>query len=181
MGVLWFNGATQKGTKMNYEVEVDRLFREADLERGSVCENPVTGSKFVPGIDRIKPQKERARRALEARDWFAHHGPPDAPPLPLSYGDREDLKRGGLPHLVAWFARSLAARVYNYREHPLFDDYAAGVLASPDAPDFITKNEELRRRFPPRPLEGLDGGMYWDPPKLRKRCRHRIGRRLGFG
>jgi hypothetical protein len=167
---------------MNYEAEVDRLFKEADLERGSVCENPVTGSKFVPGIDRIKPQKERASLALEARDWFTHHGPPDASPLPLSYGDREDLKRGGLPHLVAWFARSLAARAYNYREHPLFDDYAAGVLASAYAPEFITRDQQLQGRFPPRHLPGLGPGLYWDPPEpAGNRCRRRIGRRLGFG
>jgi hypothetical protein len=161
---------------MNYEVEVDRLFREADLERGSVCENPVTGGKFVPGIDRIKPQKARARVALEARDWFADHGPPDAPPLPLTCGDREDLKVGGLPHIVAWFARSLEARAYDYHEHPSFDDYARGVLASAYAPEFITRDQQLQGRFPPRHLPGLGPGLYWDPPKpARKRCRRWLG------
>jgi hypothetical protein len=164
---------------MNYEVEVDRLFREADLERGSVCENPVTGSKFVPGIDRIKPQKERARLALKAREWFSRHAPPDAPPLPLSYGDREDLKRGGLPHIVAWFARSLEARHYDYQEHPSFDEYVRGVVASPYAPEFITQDQELLRRFPPCPLSGLGPGLYWDPPKSgRTRCDRRTRSRL---
>src|SRR5580692_1300817 len=121
---------------MNYKAEVDRLFREAHLPRGSVCENPVTGSKFVPGFDPIKPQKERAERALRARDWFAHHAPADAPPLPLCYGDREDLKTGGLPHIVAWLARSLATRDFVTDGHPLFDDYACGVMASDFSPEF---------------------------------------------
>jgi hypothetical protein len=165
---------------MDYNAEVDRIFRKAHLPRSCLCENPVTGGKFVRGVDPIKPQKERAERALRARDWFASHASPDAPPLPLSYGDREDLKRGGLPHIVAWFARSLEARAYDYHEHPSFDDYARGVLASADAPEFITKNEELRRRFPPHSLEGLDGSLYWEPPENgRKRCHRRARPRLG--
>ena len=159
---------------MDYKAEVDRIFRVAHLPRGSVCENPVSGGKFVPGTDPMGPQKKRARLALEARDWFADHGPPDAPPLPLTYGDREDLKVGGLPHIVAWFARSLEARAYDYHEHPSFDDYARGVLASPYAPEFITRDQQLQGRFPPRHLPGLGPGLYWDPPKpARKRCRSR--------
>jgi hypothetical protein len=87
--------------------------------------------------------------------------PTDAPPLPLSYGEREHLKAGGLAHIVAWYARSLAAEDYDYRNHPSFEDYACGVMASPYAPDFITQDEELKRRFPPRPLDRLGAGLYW--------------------
>jgi hypothetical protein len=107
---------------MDYKAEVDRIFREAFLPRGSICENPVTGGKFVRGVDPVKPQKERAERALMARDWFLHHAPPDAPPLPLCYGDREDLKVWGLPHLVAWFAGSVQSRDFVVDGHPLFED-----------------------------------------------------------
>src|ERR1700730_5070117 len=164
---------------MDYKAEVDRIFREAHLPRSSICENPVTGGKFVRGVDPIKPQKQRAERALMARDWFARHAPPDAPPLPLSYGDREDLKRGGLPHILAWFARSLEARAYDYHEHPSFDDYARGVLASPYAPEFITEDQELLRRFPACPLSGLGPGLYWDPPKRNWRQRERPHRSSG--
>ena len=71
--------------------------------------------------------------------------------LRRSYAEREELKMGGLPHIVAWYARSLAARKYNFEEHPSFDDYATGVMASEKhAPGFIRDNEEMRRRFPPR-------------------------------
>jgi hypothetical protein len=164
---------------MDYKAEVDQIFREAFLPRGSICENPVTGGKFVRGVDPIKPQKQRAERALRARDWFARHAPPDAPSLPLCYGDREDLKRGGLPHIVAWFARSLEARAYDYHEHPSFDDYARGVLASPYAPEFITQDRELLRRFPAFPLSGLGPGLYWDPPKRDRRQRERPHRSSG--
>jgi hypothetical protein len=161
---------------MDYKQIVDRLFKEAPDRYASISRNPVTGSRFVRGADPIGPQKNRAMLALEARDWFSRHAPPDAPPLPLSYGDREDLKRGGLPHIVAWFARSLAARAYDYREHPSFDDYAAGVLASAYAPEFITRDQQLQGRFPPRHLPGLGPGLYWDPPKpARKRCRRWLG------
>jgi hypothetical protein len=110
-------------------------------------------------------QRQFQRRALAAREWFKQHGPPDAPVFPIGYAEREQLKVGGLAHIVAWYARSLAGCGYNYDEHPSFDDYAAGVMASEKhAPDFIRNNEEMRRRFPPRPLNWLGSGLYWQPP-----------------
>jgi len=145
--------------------EVDRMFREADDRMYETRTNPVTGGRWVRGLDPIKPQKQAAYRALKARAGFAVTAPPDAPPLPLSYGEREDLKVGGLSHLVAWYARSLQARNYDVYEHPSFEDYARGVLASPYAPPFITEDEQLTARFPPTPLNGLGPGLYWSPAK----------------
>ena len=75
-------------------------------------------------------QRQFERQALAAREWFKQHGPPDAPVFPIGYAEREELKIGGLPHIVAWYARSLAARKYNFEEHPSFDEYASGVMAS---------------------------------------------------
>ena len=145
--------------------KVDRLF-EVDRKkyRGQRCQIPVLGGSYVPGEDNIKPMKKLARAALLAREWFAIHGPADAPPLPLSMGDREALKGGRLPHIVAWYARSLEGRKYNLEEHPSFFDYACGVMASEHAPDFI-KKEQLLKRFPPRVLPGLGPGLYWQPPE----------------
>ena len=100
-------------------------------------------------------------RALMARKWFAKHAPPDAPPLPLSYCERERLKVGGLPHVVAWFGSSLECRHFAFVGHPYFEDYARGVLASPYAPAFITRNPVLTQRFPPRALRGLGPGLVW--------------------
>jgi hypothetical protein len=98
---------------------------------------------------------------LFARLWFAENGPPDAPQLPLSYEERESLKSGGLPHIVAWFARSLESQRYDVHGHPSFEKYARGVLASPYAPHFIKEDKCLRRRFPARSLWGLGPALVW--------------------
>jgi len=143
--------------------QVDLMFKEAADRNETVRTNPVTGSRWVRGHDPIKPQKQAACRALMAREWFALNAPPDAPPLPLSYGERESLKSGGLPHILAWFARSLAWREYDFDGHPHFDDYARGVLASSYAPDFIRSDQHLRQRFAPAPLNGLGPGLVWRP------------------
>ena len=158
--------------------KVDRLF-EVDRKkyRGQRRQIPVVGGSYVPGEDNIKPMKKLARAALLAREWFAIHGPADAPPLPLSMGDREALKGGRLPHIVAWYARSLEGRKYNLEEHPSFFDYACGVMASEHAPDFI-KKEQLLKRFPPRVLPGLGPGLYWQPPEEHARWRTTDAARL---
>jgi hypothetical protein len=112
-------------------------------------------------------KKRASRRALYARKWFALDGPRDAPPLPLSYVEREDLKSegSGFLRMVAYYARSLEAQEYNLEVHPSFDDYACGVMACDHTPEFMTDDEELRRRFPPRPLTGLDTCLYWETPE----------------
>jgi hypothetical protein len=165
----------------DYRIErlVDELF--GSFRHGENCRNPVTGAGYIHGVDPIAPQKEVARRGLLAREWFADYGPPDLQPLPLGYNERELLKHGGLDHILAWYARSLECRNYDVLEHPAFDDYARGVMASEFCPSFIkTEDEtgELRRRFPPRPLEWLNNAMVWDAPKqkrrrLRSTCRTR--------
>jgi hypothetical protein len=104
-------------------------------------------------------------RAEQARDWFKVNGPPDAPPLPLDYAERERLKVGGFLHIVAWYARSLAMQDFDVTKHPSFDDYARGVMASEHAPYFIKDDEAMRKRFPPRELKGLGPALHWRPPK----------------
>jgi hypothetical protein len=147
---------------------VDRLFDEQSGQRGELCRCPIIDCGYVVGVDPVDELKEKAVRALIACDWFAKNGPPDAPPLPLNYGDREELKHGGLDHIVALYARSLALQNYDWRKHPSFHDYACGVMASPEAPTFITEDEGLRKRFPPRPLPGLGSGLIWEPePQVR--------------
>jgi hypothetical protein len=149
--------------------EVDRLFEEDRKKHyGQLSDIPTVGGSYIPGQENggvIRSLKKRARAALYAREWFKINGPADAPPLPLSMSEREALKRGGVPHILAWYARSLWCRDYDVLEHPSFEHYACGVMASEYAPDFITKNEELRQRFPPRPLDGLGPGLCWRPPK----------------
>src|SRR5262245_46393248 len=119
--------------------------------------------KTTWGLNPATSRKRPRWRPKVARQWFARTAPPDAPPLPLSYEERESLKGGGLPHLVAWYARSLETLNYVVFDHPPFEDYASGVLASPFAPDFIKQDEQLRGRFPPTPLNGLGPGLIWSP------------------
>jgi hypothetical protein len=162
------------------------IFRQLARPRGRLCTNPITGGAFVYGEDPIGSQKRAACRALAAREWFTRHAPADAPPLPLSYEERENMKHGGggpLLRIVAWYARSLEARKYDFDEHPPFEDYVRGVLASDYAPYFI-KDADLMKRYPPCPLPGLGSGLYWDPPKRERRCRRRqlqYGRRCADG
>jgi hypothetical protein len=121
---------------------------------------------IISAVDLNTHQKRLGRRAKVARKWFAVSGPPDAPPLPLWYDEREDLKVGGLKHLVAEYACSLACLDFDVEKHPSFNDYARGVMASEHAPDFLKKDKQLQKRFPPRPLTGLEPGLVWKPPAL---------------
>jgi hypothetical protein len=150
--------------------EVDRLF-EADGKKysGQWCQIPILGGGYIPGEDDIEPLRKHACAALLAREWFAIHGPADAPPLPVSMGEREDLKCGGprLNKIIALYARSLDGRNYDVKEHPSFFDYACGLMASEfiGGYDYMQRDEQLRKRFPPRTLEGLGPGLTWQPPR----------------
>jgi hypothetical protein len=164
---------------------VEQLFDANRKHSGEVCEIPVLGGHYIPGLDRTARLKEKARRALLAREWFAIHGPADAPPLPVSYGEREHLKIGGLSTIVALYARSLEGQNYDLEEHPSFEHYACGMMASEFIGGYhrMRENEQLRNRFPPRPLDGLGPGLMWQPPEEHartmeswRRCREREDR-----
>jgi hypothetical protein len=157
---------------MDFKSYVDRLFEEAEDRFDRIRTNPVTGGRWLRGVDRVAPQKRAACRALVVRAWFAWDNP-DMPSLPLSYEEREDLKgRGGVGYIVSVYARSLKAHKYDRIRHPPFELYARGVLASRYAPHFLTEGPALRKRFPPRPLPGLGSCLYWDPPKKCRRGRN---------
>jgi hypothetical protein len=155
--------------------EVERLFSETPPTHGSRYENPVTGGHFVYGIEPIEPQKELAFRALLAREWFALNGPADAPQLPITYEEREHLKwRTGRPldYVVAQFARSLGTH-YDVTEHPSFSEFVSGLLwdhsnGGSGLPLSAEGLAELKRRFPPRQLEGLSS-YSWSRPTRKNR------------
>ena len=146
---------------------VNHSFQRNAARPGQICEWPVVGGHYVSGEDPIESMMELAVRALQAREWFALNGPSDAPLLPLSYDEREKMKVGGVEHLEAWYAHSLSCLDYAVEEHPPFDDYARGVMASEHAPDFIKNDKQLRRRYPPKKLIGLGPGLVWEPPTTR--------------
>ena len=155
--------------------EVERLFNESPARYGENCRNPVTGAGYVHGVDPIAEQKEAAYRVLLAREWFAFNAPPDAPPLPINGREREDWRQTSRPldYIVALYARSFADRC-DVKEHPSFADYVSGVLWDnenarvggrlPDWPDGLP---QLKKRFPPRELAGMELGFCWRPPKPR--------------
>jgi hypothetical protein len=148
---------------------VDELF--STHRYGQNCENPVTGAGYVHGIDPVKPQKEVARRALLAREWFAIYGPPDAQPLPFW---RDHKGPGLLGYIVKLYARSLEDRDYDINAHPPFADYVSGVLWEAERvdgiigklPNYPAELPELKKRFPPRELAGMGPGFCWLPPKV---------------
>jgi hypothetical protein len=152
-----------------YEQEVDRFFRELRNPPGTICDWPVIGGHFVKGEDDTRRMRQLACKALAARDWFAINGPPDAPPLPLSYVEREDMKgRSPLESMVSLYARSLATSNYAFDKHPSFYDFVCGAMAL----DMFWHDDELKKRFPPRPLNGLQKGFIW------KAAEHNNTRRL---
>jgi len=142
--------------------EVERLFGEISAKRGELCTNPVTGGEFVYGFDPIRLQKKIAYHALLAREDFALNGPADAPRLPLEHWECEQVRWSGRPldYFTAQYAKCMVA-LYNVKAHLSFDDYARGILwehdnvpesALPFTPEQLA---EMKRRFPPRKLEGL--------------------------
>jgi hypothetical protein len=159
---------TSMATNIKSPIEefVDQLYNEIGAKHGEWCLDPVIGGGFVWGIDPIAVQKKAAVTALLARDWFAVNGPPDAPPLPLSHNDVEDYRMArGLTGLVGFYARSLAKLSHDVLRHPTFDDFCCGLMAIDTGAWGIEKDENLKRRYPPRPLAGMTSGAYWAPAK----------------
>ena len=92
-----FAYSTQKWSS-KLDVEVEQLFRNVRRDHHTHCINPVTDGRYVAGLDPIKPQKEKARRALLAREHFRLYGPADAQPLPLSGDEIDEMACRG--HLI---------------------------------------------------------------------------------
>jgi hypothetical protein len=169
--------ACMKQTETQIMREVERLFAELSAKRGDLCWNPVTGGEFVYGFDPIRLQKKIAYHALHAREDFARSGPADAPRLPLEYWECERVRWSGRPldYLTGQYARCVVA-LYNVKAYPSFDDYARGVLWEHDnvpgsAIPFETEQlAEMKRRFPPRKLEGLRC-FSWRSPKRQNRSK----------
>jgi hypothetical protein len=159
--------------------EVERLFGEISAERGDLCTNPVTGGEFVYGLDSIKRQKDAAYKRLLVREYFALHGPPDAPLMPTDDYERNRAKyaTGLLGFITAQFIWSLENQ-HDLTVHPSFADFASGLLWQHDnevegysLPYFPPEQfVALKKRFPLRKLQGLEW-FNWCPPRRRKRAK----------
>jgi hypothetical protein len=153
--------------------KIDALFLEVRLQPNGRCENSITGGWFMKGEsgeDSIPYQKRAAEKALLAQEWFAVHGPRNAPPIPLIPWEWDRMRyggTGGLPVLVGFYARSLSFRNWGVHDHPPFKNFACGLMVSPDIRTRAGEDPLVVRRYPSRPLTGMTPGAYWAP---RKEC-----------
>jgi hypothetical protein len=144
--------------------EVERLFGEISAKRGDLCTNPVTGGEFVYGFDSIKRQKDAAYKRLLVREYLALNGPPDAPRMPT-----DDYERNRAKHASGLFGFITAQYIWSLENqhdltvHPSFADFASGLLwqhenigGSAELPFTPQQLPEMKRRYPPRKLEGLE-------------------------
>jgi hypothetical protein len=171
--------ASTRQTETPIRREVERLFGEISARRGDLCTNPVTGGDFVYGFDSIKRQKDAAYKRLLVREYFVLNGPADAPLIPTDERDRGHAKyaAGLLGFITAQFIWSMESQ-NDLKVHPPFADFAAGMLWQHDnnvegcsLPYFPAEQfAELKGRFPPRKLEGLEW-FNWLPPKRQNRAK----------
>jgi hypothetical protein len=145
---------------------VDRLFSEIKAKHGECCDLPVTGAAIVWGVDPIR----RRRRPRLSRSSLANglRSTARRMPLrcPLSPHDVEGYRHArGLKGVVGFYARSLARQDYGVRRHPSFEDFARGLMAINTGMWGMEKDENLKKRFPPRPLAGMTDSAFWHPQK----------------
>jgi hypothetical protein len=151
---------------------VDDLFAKNPGQYGQQCENPVTGGRYVYGIDPIEQQKKEARDGLLARERFAIVGPKDMQPLPISDEEIEDRKyawgskQPPQSFIASSFGYSLRANGHDFKSHPSIEVFARGLMASEHSPDFVKNDKALRKLYPPCPLPGLGPALVWEPPAL---------------
>jgi hypothetical protein len=122
---------------------------------------------FAGCFDSTESYIEPAIRAVLARRWHSVNGPQevDVQPLPLGAMERSNVRRDGVGSIFVWFARSLAHLDYDITLHPSFYDYACGALAFEH--EGSERLEQLKHRFPPRLLPGLDRSTRdWSPPTV---------------
>jgi hypothetical protein len=142
---------------------VTRVYKTGPDE---IEDNPVADwADFAECSDSTEKLIEAAVRAVLARRWYAVNGPqdPDLQPLPLGWSERRDIRRCAVDSIRAWFARSVAHLDYDITQHPSLDDYGCGMMAFEE--EGSPRLEELKDRFPPRLLRGLDRHTAdWSPP-----------------
>jgi len=147
-----------------FERHVDELVNHH--KRGHILVASPFFREYAVAIDDIPKLKLLVRNALRARAWFSRQGPAWANPLPLSEDEHETIMCSGFFHrrLVAYYSCSLQGRDFDHLGHPLFFDFARGVMASSHVGERgLHVASELLAEFPPKPLPGLDEQGRWRP------------------
>jgi hypothetical protein len=108
-------------------------------------------------VDLDALRSKRRGEARFAQRFLYRMGPKDAPLLPLSNHKYQELMWSGrgMEQVTAWYGRSLALFEYKVFDHPDFEMFGSGVMASPFAPNHIADDPKLMLRFRPRVLAGL--------------------------
>ncbi len=147
-----------------------------DLARGTLSAvsnahgqkyNIFTGTYFTSS-EKISVEVRKSVPRLRALVHFGLDGPFGVP-LPLTYGQREQLKLSEYPEIVLWalFARSLELNKFDYELHPSFSQYVAGVLLSERGRRMLDEHSFLLSDYPPQMLRGLDiRSLLWQPLSL---------------
>ena len=103
-------------------------------------------------------RKVLGRRAALARETLsALHAPPNAPPLPIGYDEREETKR------QHWNTRELVRAIggkskYDMAEHPPFDEYARGRWLRAQWPFRVERGRTAEEVLPAMRTLGVGAG-----------------------
>jgi hypothetical protein len=145
-------------------------------KRGDFCRNPITGSQFIWGLDPLRPQIEKARRAVHAQFCFALLNP-NWPMLQVNYFVFSELKyKSPKLHILALYTYHLSDLDFDIDRATPFDRYVRGAMANASIHEWLVTLAErdedshdeflwLAMRYPPEPLPGLkaDGGVESNP------------------
>ena len=82
-------------------------------------------------IDLDALRSKQRGKARFAQRFVYLMGPADAPRIPLSNFEHDNLLVGGIKQITAWYGRSLALFNYQVFDHPDFEAFGSGVMASP--------------------------------------------------
>jgi hypothetical protein len=134
--------------------------------------------------EHVRRLKYWACLVLGAQGWRDRTKPScSTDKLPVSHIElvEEGIERRNLlprQQLVYKFGESLWNTKYNYKQHPVFNLYACGVMAHQCTPDYIKEDPELLADFLSKPLAGLDEHLNFNTPEMiaekgafREKCR----------
>jgi hypothetical protein len=109
---------------------------------------PIIGGAFEieqPQLEKLSQLEDAACNAIAAQIWCRKHGPSWMLSLPVHYNLIQTARQSNNPFEAAtgYFADSLQHEFYNVLEHPLPNDFLAGLLFDPRCPQRLRHNPEL--------------------------------------